>query len=144
MWKSTCGKTKHVWLQIYTSSVIFTSEILEIFQWHYFLGDHNHWQFNMYNKGISYIGQVSCCSRIEGESTTHRSVHPECVSGWTAPQPKESREAAVSGEMNRHLDYIPVCDLTSCHLSYVYHCRPSPSFFPTRCKVVFYFPWSQL
>jgi len=29
-------KTKHVWLQIYTSSLKFTSEILEIFKWHYF------------------------------------------------------------------------------------------------------------
>lgn len=29
-------KTKHVRLQIYTSSIKFTSEILEIFQWHYF------------------------------------------------------------------------------------------------------------
>ena len=75
----------------------------------------------MYNKGVWYIGQVNSCSRTEGESATHRSIYPECVSGWTAPQPKESREAAVSGELNRHVDCKLVCDLTSVHLSYVYH-----------------------
>jgi hypothetical protein len=75
----------------------------------------------MYNRDIGYIGEVICCSGIEGESTTHRSVHPECVSSWTAPQPKESREAAVSGELNGRVDCKPLRDLMSCNLSYVYH-----------------------